>query len=220
MGKMNLEADQSKKVSALQVAFVVAVVMLSGCAHQKPQLNATQYRFTINDEAYRIRSISTADKVEAYNELIAGNFVAVDFDQDRVIDRILIGDVSLAEAQKIYDFGLERVTRENKLIVRVPSDQRYVYENCGLHLEIRSFRPADTAPFNEFRIVDQRQVVSPPIVVIVDHHADGILDAVLKGSADLEKAQSQYAEVIAAGLQKGKLTKINGTILVTEKKNP
>lgn len=191
--------------------------MLYGCASQKPQLNASQYRFTINDEAYRIRSISSQDKAESYNELIGSEFVAADLDQDRTLDCILMGEKSLDEAQKIYEHGLALVTKENKLRIRMPNVDRYTHSADGVLIEITSFRPAHAPPFNEFRIVDNRPVVCQRLTIMVDQNADGTLDKVLKGSSALEEVQPQYAEVLAAGLEKGQLIRANGKILVKEK---
>ncbi len=206
--------DQLKRVSTFLGVFLLT---LYGCASQTPQLNASQYRFKFNDEAYRMRSIFLGDKKESYNELIGENFVAVDFDQDRILDRILLGDVTLNEAQKIYNYGLDRIAKENKLIVRAPRDNRYLHESNGFEIEIRSFRPANAHPFNEFKIMDKRPAACPEDIIVVDQNADGTLDEVLKGSATLKEVQSQYAEAIEAGLQKGALARINGTILVKEK---
>ncbi len=95
MGKTNLKDSQRQKVFALLVGGILIAIVPYGCAHQKPQPNATHYRFSFNDETYRIRSISSEDKTEAYNELVGGSFVAVDFDQDRIVDQIMLGVVSL-----------------------------------------------------------------------------------------------------------------------------
>jgi hypothetical protein len=217
METTNFIINRLKRVPAFFWGFFLCIVTLYGCASQKPQLNVSQYRFNYNDQAYRIRSISLEDKKESYNEIIGQNFLAIDFDQDRVIDRILLGEVSLNEAQKIYEYGLDEVTRENKLYVRVSSNHRYVHENPDFHLEIRSFRPTNAHPFNEFKIVDSRQMVSPQTIVIVDKNADGTLDEVLKGTVALEEAQCRYTEAIEAGLRKGELAKVNGMILVKEK---
>ncbi len=215
MGKTNLIFNHS--TFAIFIGFLLSIFTLCQCANQKPQLHASQYRFNYNDEDYRIRSISSEGRTESYNELIGATFVAVDFDQDRIVDRILLGEVSLNEAQKIYEYGLDRLTQENKLQLRIPGVNRYVYENCDSHLEIISFRPANAQPFNEFKIIDKRQMVSPQMIVVADQNADGKLDEVLKGTVKLEEAQSQYTEAIEAGLQKGELSKANGTILVKEK---
>jgi hypothetical protein len=200
---------------SLLVAFTIF-----GCAHRKTQVNGfdvSQFRFEFNGESYRIRSISSVDKAQSYNELIGDDFVAADFDQDRIIDHISLGNVSLAEVQKIYKHGLDQVTQERKLQVRVPKIASYWYEDCGLRFEIRSFRPANAPPFNEFKITDPRQIIPPAPVVIVDYNADGTLDEILTGAVDLEEAQSQYASAIEAGLQSNELTRSNGTILVREK---
>ena len=194
-----------------------SILILCGCATRKPQLRASQYRFTYQDEYYRIRSISSQDASESYNELIGDDFLAADFDQDRIIDSILLGEANLSEVQKIYEYGLDRVTQENKLQVRNPGISRYVHEDNGVQIELRSFRPADGLPFNEFRIVDKRQIVSAQAVILVDRNADGSLDEILKGTMSLEDAQSHYSQVIATGLRKGELVRVNNTVLVKEK---
>ena len=217
MEKRNLITDQLKRKSSFFWGFFLIILMLSECDHQKPQFNVSQYRFNFESQTYRIRSISSVDKIQSYNELIGEKFMAADYDQDRVIDCILLGDVSLGDVQKIYDYGLNEVSKEKKLHVRNPSIDRYLHEQNDIQLEIRSFRPTNAQPFNEFKITDNRPLVRPEIIILVDHNADGNLDEVLKGSVSLEKAQSQYAEAIAKGLQKGELVKVNGTILVKEK---
>jgi hypothetical protein len=202
---------------AVFAGILLSIFVICGCANQKSQLRASQYRFSYNDEAYRLRSISSKDATEFYNELVGANFVAVDFDQDRIIDRILLGEVSLTEAQKIYEHGLDRLARENRLEVRIPRVSRYVHEKNDFQVEIRSFQPANAQPFNEFIITDNRPVLCPETVIIVDRHADGTLDEVLKGTATPAEFQSQYAKAIEAGLQKRELVKVNNTILVKAK---
>ena len=205
------------KASIFFLVWLACTIILAGCAHQKSQLSVSQYRFNLEDRIYRIRSISAEDKAESYNELIGEKFLAIDFDQDRIIDCILLGDGSLKEAQKIYEYGLNEVTKENKLEVRNPSIHRYLHNKNDLQLEIISFRPSNAQPFNEFKITDNRPLVRPGIIIVVDHNADGSLDEVVKGTVTLEKIQTQYDEAIAAGLKNGDLVKANGTILVKEK---
>ena len=217
MEKMNIIIDQLKQVSTLFLGFLLCIFLLYGCAHQKPEVTVSQFKFDFNNSTYRIRSISSADKTQSYNEIIGEKFMAADYDQDRVIDSILFGEVSLGQAQQVYEYGLNEVSKEKKLHVRNPNTNRYLHEKNDIQLEIRSFRPANGQPFNEFKITDNRPFVHPEITVIVDHNADGNLDEVLKGSVSLEKAQAKYEEAITAGLQKGELVKVNGMILVKEK---
>ena len=217
MSRTNFVADRSMGVSTLLLLSLLSMSTFYGCAAQKPQLRASQYRFSYEEKAYRIRSIISDDHAQSYNELIGKDFLAADFDQDRIIDCILLGEAKLSEVQKIYEYGLDRVTQENKLQVRNPAISSYLHEDNSFQIEMRSFRPTDGRPFNEFRIIDKRQVVSPLIVILVDRNADGTLDEVLKGETSLENAQSHYAEVIAEGMLKGELVKVKGAILVKEK---
>lgn len=217
MEKMNFIIDKFRKVPTLFSGIFLSIFLFYGCAPQKPQLRVSQYRFTFEDDSYRIRSISSTDKSQSYNEIIGEKFVAADYDQDGIIDCILLGEVDLNEAQKIYEYGLNEVTKEKKLQVRNPSINRYVHDTNDFQLEIRTFRPTNAQPFNEFKITDTRPLVRPEIIILVDQNADGTLDEVLKGKVSMGQVQSRYAEAIAAGLQKGELIKVNGTILVKEK---
>ena len=217
MERSNLIADRTTRTLSLLGGLLLISLLLFGCAHQKPKVTVSQFRFEYNNSSYRIRSITSTEKSQSYNEIIGEKFMAADYDQDRVIDTILMGDVSLGQAQKIYEYGLNEVAKEKKLRVKIPSINRYLHEKNNIQLEIRTFRPTSAQPFNEFKIIDNRPFVQPEITIIADHDADGVLDEVLKGSVSLEKAQASYAEAIAAGLEKGELVRANGRILVKAK---
>lgn len=210
--------NRVKRVFSFFLGSLLSIFMLYGCASQKPQLNASMYRFTYdNAEAYRIRSISSEDTSASYNELIGQNVLAVDFDQDRILDYIVLGEMSLSEAQKVYEHGISNLAKENKLRVRTPDIFRYIHASNGLQIEIISFRPANAPPFNEFKIIDKRPVVCPEPIIVLDKNADGTLDETLKGPAAPQDVQSQYLEAIGAGLLKNTLVKVDGAILVREK---
>ena len=217
MENANFVHSPAWKISLVFLACILSIAAFEGCASRKPQFSASQYRFEYSGETYRIRSIVSDDGAESYNELIGGSFLAADYDQDRIIDAIVLGDMSLSEAQTIYEYGLNKIAQADKLQVRNPAVIRYVYESDGLRLEICSFRPGHAPPFNEFKVIPKRQMFSPQVVVAVDRNADGRLDEVLKGAVALEEVQLQYAEMIEAGLQSSQLVRINGMILVKQK---
>lgn len=196
---------------------MLIAALFCGCAHQQPQLCVSQYHFKMDNDSYRIRSISSMTKTESCNELIGEKFMAVDYDQDGVLDCIILGEASLSQVQNIYDYGLNGVSKENKLRVQHPSINRFASQGDNHLFEIRSFQPFNTAPFNEFKITLTRALVHPEIDVFLDQDADGTLDEVLKGSTKIQNYQSKYEELVAAGLKKGELVKINGTILVKTK---
>ncbi len=199
------------------MALVLATMALLNCAHQKQRPTVSQYRFTIDNEIYRIRSIVSEIKSQSYNEVIGENFLAVDYDQDGVLEAVVMGEVALSEAQKIYDHGLASLRKEDKLSVRAPNRKSFSKEKDKFQFEIQSFRPSDAPPFNEFKVMDKRSLVAVEVIVLLDENADGMLDKILRGSGSVEKYQSQYAEMIRAGLKSGELIELNGAIVVKEK---
>jgi hypothetical protein len=214
MKKINFIIKQSV---ILFLGIFLGILVLSGCAAKLPKLLVTQYRFKFNDESYRLRSISSKDSVKSYNELIGGKFLAVDYNQDGVLDHIRLGDVDQSETQKIYEYGIDALAKENKLQVRNPDVERYAYENDNKQYEIISFQPADARPFNEFKIIQTTSSATPNIIIVCDQNADGTLDDILIGGVAVEKLQSQYQDAVTTGLQTGRLQKVDGTILVKAK---
>lgn len=203
--------------SRLCVGIILSILLLGACAREELRVKASQYRFKLEGESYRLRSITSEGESKFYNELIGAEFMAVDFDQDRILDCILLGEASLEDAQAIYEYGLNELSKENKLQLRMPTAKRYLQEGEELRLEIISFRRTNgQPPFNEFKLTGKRQMVSPEINVFVDRNADGTLDEVLKGAMVLESAQAQYTRMIESGLQQQALIKAGGMILVKE----
>jgi len=203
--------------AVVSIGLLTLLCLLWSCASTKPTVTAAQYRFSLNDEVYRIRSITSSDNSLSYNELLGDKFLATDFDQDRIIDRITIGNIELADAQKIYDYGLLMLSQENKLQERSPENHTYVYDDPNFYIEIKTFRPAGANPLNEFKITHKQTVIEPTMIVALDGDADGALDKILKGAETLEKVQIKYTEAIKTGLRNNKLIKINSMILVKEK---
>jgi len=215
MGNTNFIILCLKKVFILFTGFLLCTLLFYSCVSSKPRVVVSQYLFNYDDENYRIRSISSSDKTKSYNELIGKTFVAADIDQDQFIDHIILGEISLSEAQKIYDYGLTMLSKESKLLKISPKVNQYLHENVEFDYEIKSFRPINANPFNEFKIINKHSV-SQEVTILVDQKANGILDDVIKGSITLEEVQSKYSEVLKAGLEKGKLIKVDDKILVIE----
>ncbi len=204
-----------KKLSILFSGFLLCILAIYGCSSTKPQLRVSQFSFNYEGEEYRIRSISSSDIGNDFNELIGKSFVAADIDQDRYIDQIVIGEISLSEAQNIYDYGLTMLTKEKKLRAIATEIHQYLQENAEFDYEIKTFRPVNADPFNQFKIINKHSL-SQEVSILVDLQADGTLDEVLIGSMALPEGQSLYSEVIKAGLQSGHLRKTNSKILVSD----
>ncbi|MBD3289031.1 hypothetical protein GF337_09525 [candidate division KSB1 bacterium] len=200
------------------ICFLFFTLLISlivfGCAKKKPELNVSQYRFSYEEEFYRVRSITSEDNGEKYNELIGEDFIATDYDQDGYIDYISMGEATVEHAQNIYVFGLDKLRKDDKLNIRTPTTQKYQHEEEKIVFEIISFRSANMQPFNQFKIIDKRQVVSPRITIFKDLDADGNLDELMKGEYSMDEAQSWYSKLIEKGLDEEELVRTENMILV------
>jgi len=78
------------------------------------------------DQKFRIRSVNCEIEGDCYNELIGEAFLAVDYNQDRIIDRILMGEADLHLAQSIYEHGLTMLAQENRLEVHTARVTRFI----------------------------------------------------------------------------------------------
>ncbi len=210
-----LNLQNLKRIFTVLSGFIFFIIAFyySGCS--KPQHGISQYVFTYESKECRIRSIRSADQKVSYNELVGENFVAADFDQDRILDQIVTGEINLSDAQKIYDYGLSKLSGTNKLQVTTPTTRQYYQQNLYRDYEVKSFRPINADPFNEFKIIDKKSG-SANISIYIDQKADGTLDHTLKGTALSQDIQSEYADILATGIQTGKLIKVDNIILVKE----
>ncbi len=215
--KKSRSRQATAQMSVILFGFGLMIFMFNGCTGSRPPVSASSYQFSFKNQDYQIRSIASVDVRESCNELKANNLLAIDFDQDGIIDRVVLGNLTLSEAQQIYDYGLDKVAKENKIQERVPVLNYYVHENADYDYEIRSFQPINSQPFNQFKVIDKRPMIPSQLVIIVDQNADGNLDEVLVGITTPEQYQAKYAEILKEGIQKNKLVKTDNMILVKEK---
>ena len=199
----------------LMLGGMLLFFLLQSCAPTQPKATAAQFTFEYKNKDYRIRSISSMNPNESMNQLIGDTFLATDLDKDRIIDRIILGEASLTEVQEIYEAGIEMLARENKLLERTTKVSRYIQPDYTFHLEIKSFRPHNAQPFNEFKFYDKRSL-RPDIIIVIDKGADGSIDEVLKssGTVKLEEIEEHYKHVLHEGLRSQDLIRINGSIQV------
>ena len=209
-------AHRILKICALLSVFTLMIVVITGCAGTKSEICVAQYNFNFEDEAYRIRSISNHDGENCQNELIGGKFLAVDLDQDRILDRIVIGDILLKEAQVIYEYGLESADREGKISEQNATVSVFTQERPCCYYEIKSFRPVNAEPFNEFKVIENRSSVSPSVTIGIDRDADGTLEDIVKGDLGLEEVQAQYKSLLNRGIDSNQLVKVDRKILVKQ----
>ena len=86
--------------------------------------------------------------------------------------------------------------------------------NSEYNYEVKSFRPGNAEPFNQFKIILNDRKLNPEIILSIDLKADGILDGIIKGSMTLEEIQALYSVVLKEGLKNSGLIEIGSVILV------
>ena len=178
------------------ICFLIIHTILSSCATTNSKLIISHYNYQIDNEPFRIRSVNSEKAEDCYNELIGNNFIAVDFNQDRIIDRVVMGKVDLAVAQEIYEMGLQLSAGEDKLDEHATRVSQFTQGKPCCLFEIKTFRSKKSKPFNEFIVVEKRNTSSPHTMVGMDDNADGILDKISKGSTNLERMQGKYQKRI------------------------
>jgi len=202
-----------KTVTSLCI-FLIYLMVLTSCGSSKPKLIISHYRYKFDGQSLLIRSITSEKKEECFNELITDNFMAVDLNQDRIIDQIVLGEAELSEVQKVYEYGLQLLSQEHRLKEQVTSVNQYVEIEPCCQYEIKSFRSKDTNSFNQFILIENRNTFDAPMTVGIDQNADGTLDLLIKGSTTLEQMQPKYRSMINNALAGNKMVKDDGMILV------
>jgi len=192
---------------------ITLILIFTSCVSS--ELRVSQFEFIYNNQNYIVRSAYSPGNPESRNQLIGDNFLAVDMNQDRVIDKITNGDISFAEAQEIYDYCLNLLERENKLGEVNRENKRYTLSESDYNYEIKTFYHKINSPFNEFTITDKRGGRDyHKVSILLDENADGLLDELLKGGVLVSKAQVDYDRVLLKGLKSKGLKKVNGSIFI------
>lgn len=200
-------------IKFLTVTFILLLTF--NCSSSNQELRVSGFRFTFEGNDYYIRSIYCPNSPQSCNHIIGKDFEAVDINQDRVVDKIVKGDVAIHEAQKIYNYSLDLLVKENKLSVINKDTKKFQYTVNKLYLifEITSFQPELGDPFNQFKVV-QKQGMSNNVSLFNDMKADGSLDEKLKGSFSIIEAQKQYQETIDEGVRDDRIALVDDLIRV------
>jgi len=210
------KSKQLFQVISTPLLFTVCLSITLLCNNcSTPKFSISEYEFSYNNQSYLLKSAYCQDNPESCNQLIGDNFIAIDMNQDRIIDKITKGKISLAEAQEIYDYCLASLEKEGKLNEVNRDNKSFVFNDSEYNYEIKSFHPDLNSAFNEFYITDKKNGPNySKTSVLIDHNADGKLDELLKGGILTDGAQSHYNKVIEIGLKQEKLIKINSLIVV------
>ncbi len=191
------------------------LLILMNCRTTRSTIELGRYTFNYNNLTYQIDSV-TPSNMEGYNILSRLEnehivFKAIDKEQNGMINEVLIGTLSLEEANAIYQFGIKEGERLGYIKKKTFAREYRTYDELNNYL-LATYILAVGDVYNKLRI-SSRQLISGETVVI-DLNADGKLDEVEKGDMGLNFYQKLYDKVLDRGIKEMKIEKKNGIYIV------
>ena len=212
---MIYNANKIKNLSIVLTSTAALIIMFMRCAEKEIQGSAF-YHFDYDGENYRIRTVVSKDNGKVYNELVGKKFVAVDYDNDGVLDQVTIGTIDIQHAQQIYRYCLDMLITQEKVVKIKPKINSYKINFEEYSCEIKTFQQDNGEPFNQFKVVEKDANETTDFVIGMDYNADGVLDTVTVGNLSLEQIQKLHSILIDQGLKDNLLIKVDGKIIVKQ----
>ncbi|MBX2820444.1 MAG: hypothetical protein KTR29_12205 [Rhodothermaceae bacterium] len=204
-------------MNRLTTLLLVSVVLSQlGCASTSSQDEMNTFSFMYDNQEYSIVSIKIPpDDPTNYLLLREQNtFIlrARDNNLDGVLDTLLVGNVSLDQANEIYSHGLSQAINKGRYNRYEPSRIYALQVEEGSHA-IQSYEQPIGTWNNRFIIYNSDNEIE---VSIRDQKADGTLDHIEKGQQDLQSSQPLYDNLLEAGIQQGRIANVNGVFVVSK----
>ena len=158
---------------------LIFIILFLNCSHAALNQEMSYFEFEMNGENYQILSVNAPDGGDPFNQLIGGDFIAVDYKQDQNIDKVMVGDPEkISEYLKIYKYGIQKATEKGKLKEKENINsysntmnmkfynarcysQRYCLLNYLRKLFLRLSRRAI------YKYEDRRRLIWPPATITV-----------------------------------------------------
>ncbi len=212
MQKTNLNVTFHRK-PILFILFFCIGFLFAGCASSS-ELKVAEFKFSFEGQEYLLRSSYCPNNPQSCNQLYGKDLIATDLNQDRTIDKITKGNISLESAQRIYDYCLEILENQGKVSTISNNEKVYSMSEDNFIYEVKTLIINGNSYQNEFVIKEKRGYSQFGISIFQDSNADGELDLTLKGVYPIGKAKIKYQSLINKGLVKNRITAINGLFLV------
>ena len=136
---------------------------------------------------------------------------SIDKQQDGKLDEVLEGDLSLADASKIYADGLA-AAKEMGMLKEKDFERFYNFSDKIYDYEIRTYILVQGDNYNLFAV---KEKAFNNIIIIIDEKADGLLDNFQQGSGDIIKFQALYEEVLRQGIVSNRVVNVDKVYFVT-----
>jgi len=199
------------RTATVSTAFLVFL----GCRSTGPVIEIGGYSFNHEGKEYRIESV-TPNYVEGYNILFRKDkdelvLRGIDKQQDGILDEVVVGKLSVEQANAIYQEGIREGERRGYIKKRSfareykASDQMTEYVLATYILVVGEV-------YNRLTIFQRMSFQSE--AVVTDSDADGILDNIEKGPGTLGSYQKIYRMILEKGMHEKKVVKQDKRYLV------
>ena len=205
------------KNHSLQFLILASIIGLTHCAsssHTQGDYSSI-IKFYSGGNEYTIMSFLSTDAI-GYNVLMREEnnkiiIKGIDKQQDGELDEVQDGDISLADANKIYADGLA-AAKELGMLTEKNFQRFYNFSDKIYDYEIRTYILAHGDNYNLFAA---KKKTRNDIIIIIDEKADGKLDNFQQGSGDIINFQALYEEVLKHGIVSKRVVNTDKVYLVT-----
>jgi hypothetical protein len=195
---------------------VVILLCLYNCGSNLELLNnnSSLLIFSHEGEEYQIIGYSPTG-TEGYNYLIRQKddeilIKCIDKQQDGILDEVILGNISLENANTIYSQAISIASSSGSLKEK-NFEKFYITSDRENIFELRTYVLADGDIYNIFAV---KPIKANVTYITKDLLADGELDYFEEGEGDLKLFQSFYDEVMQKGLQNDKIVVLKGSYQV------
>jgi len=184
-------------MKSLQVILLLSVLGFVHCASGNKS-RRTIYTFDHDGVQYEIVSTSLSNG-DGYNVLVCRHadaivFSAKDINQDGRLDTKITGEITLEQANRIYETGILKAKSQGKFSSKTESEIYQISDN-SYNYYLETFY-SHSRIHNKFTVFDKTNQTE---IILVDQNADGTLDGFEKGSNNLQRYNEMYRFVIAQG---------------------
>ncbi|WP_141691560.1 hypothetical protein [Rhodohalobacter halophilus] len=186
-------------------SLLFGLTLLVGCASSEPRSESSKFEFEYEGTTYEIVGLISPDG-ESLNDLVLRDgreiiFWARDNNQDGEMDRVMRGDISLEEANRIYQAGIQIAERQGKYQQqRHPrtfefADDEYIYILVSVIGE-------DNNSYNIFVTIN---IETDSETELRDSNMDGRLNENQAANEEYIQWQSLYEMVLERGIDENRI---------------
>ncbi len=200
----------------LNFSMILMFLGLINCTSKSELMNSYPNLLTFSHQGkeYKILGFFPQDS-DGFNLLIRKEqnkilLKCIDKQQDGVLDEVIVGDITLEEANNIYQEGI-LIAIENGSLKEKQFEHYYLTSDMGNIFELRTYVPVDGETYNIFAV---KPISDGRTYVLRDLEADGSLDYFEEGEGELELFQSYYDKVVQKGISGNKIKLSDGVYYV------